>query len=127
MAAKEGVKGPQPPGYRTHTPSSERLSAVINETRRIWRTHHLEYDQTQYVVARVRRRLVLEPPRTRNRRVDRLDLGKVERLAGLCYASDAKRLNLLEFITIRVILCPPRKEGPLMLRYRDLPTHTTDV
>ncbi|HEX9868827.1 MAG TPA: hypothetical protein VGC99_09575 [Candidatus Tectomicrobia bacterium] len=80
MAAEEGVKCPQPRGYRTHTPSSERLSAVINETLRIWRTHHLEYDQTQYVVARVCRRLVLEPPRTRNRRVDQLDLGKVERL-----------------------------------------------
>jgi hypothetical protein len=36
-------------------------------------------------------------------------------------------IEKIEFITIWVILCPPRKEGPLMLRYRDLPTHTTDV
>jgi hypothetical protein len=26
-----------------------------------------------------------------------------------------------------VILCPPRKEGQLMLRYRALPAHTTEV
>src|SRR5712691_3280289 len=36
-------------------------------------------------------------------------------------------LPTLEFITIWVILCPPRKEGQLMLRYRDISTHTTDL
>src|SRR4029450_4235594 len=34
---------------------------------------------------------------------------------------------MLEFITIWVILCLSRKEAQPMLRYRDLPTHTTDV
>jgi hypothetical protein len=33
----------------------------------------------------------------------------------------------LEFITIWVILCLSRKEAQPMLRYCDLPTHTTDV
>jgi hypothetical protein len=34
---------------------------------------------------------------------------------------------IVEFITIWVILCLSRKEAQPMLRYRDLPTHTTDV
>jgi hypothetical protein len=34
---------------------------------------------------------------------------------------------ILEFITIWVILCPLRKEVQLLLRYRDIPTHTTKV
>ena len=48
------------------------LSQVIQETFRLWRRHHLGYDQTKYVAERVRRRLALEPARTRNRTVDRL-------------------------------------------------------
>src|SRR5262245_41876069 len=41
--------------------------------------------------------------------------------------SSVMPIQTLEFITIWVILCPPREEGQPMLRYRDLPTHTTDV
>ena len=35
----------------------------------------------------------------------------------------------LEFITIWILdyTGPPRQEGQFMLRYRDLPTHTTEV
>jgi hypothetical protein len=36
-------------------------------------------------------------------------------------------ISSLEFITIWVILCLLRKEAPIMLRYRDIPTHTTEV
>jgi hypothetical protein len=37
-------------------------SPVVQETFRVWRKHHLGYDQTKYVVERVRRWLALEPP-----------------------------------------------------------------
>jgi hypothetical protein len=48
------------------------LDQVIQDTFRLWRKYHLGYDQTKYVVERVRRRLTLQPPRTRNRMVARL-------------------------------------------------------
>jgi len=53
------------------TLSFRRLSAF-------WRKHHLGYDQTKYVVERVRRRLALEPAYTRT--VSRLEQSEVERL-----------------------------------------------
>jgi integrase/recombinase XerD len=85
MAAEKWAKRPQPRGHRANTQSSERLTEVINETLRFWRKHHLGYDQTKYVVERVRRRLALKPPRTRNRSVNRLDRGEVERLVQATY------------------------------------------
>ena len=85
MAAEKRVKRSQSRGRRAKTQSSERLADVINETLRLWRKHHLGYDQTKYVVERVRRRLALEPPRTRNRTVERLDRGEVEHLVHATY------------------------------------------
>ena len=35
--------------------------------------------------------------------------------------------EILEFITIWVILCLLRQEAQIMLRYRDIPTHPTEV
>ena len=46
----------------------------------------------------------------------------VAALRGALTAMDA-----LEFITIWVILCLARKEAQAMLRYRDLPAHTSEV
>lgn len=37
------------------------LDEVVRQTFRLWRKHHLGYDQTKYVVEQVRRRLTLEP------------------------------------------------------------------
>jgi hypothetical protein len=37
------------------------------------------------------------------------------------------RFSIVEFITIWVILCLRRQEAQRMLRYRDIPTHTTEV
>jgi hypothetical protein len=51
----------------------------------LWRKHHLDYDQTIYVVERVRRRLALEPPGTRSRTVARLNLSEIERLIQTTY------------------------------------------
>jgi hypothetical protein len=45
----------------TNTPFDEGLADVVRDTTRLWRTHHLGYDQTQYVVEQVRRRLRLRP------------------------------------------------------------------
>jgi integrase/recombinase XerD len=56
------------------------LDLVIQQTLRLWRKHHLGYDQTKYVVERVRRRLALEPAYIRKRTVSRPDQSEVERL-----------------------------------------------
>ena len=53
---------------------------MIRETSRLWRKHHLGYDQTKYVVEQVRRRLGLHAPTVRPRTVERLDRTEVERL-----------------------------------------------
>ena len=44
---------------------------VVRQTSLLWRKHHLDYDQTKYVVERVRRRLGLAAPATRPRTVER--------------------------------------------------------
>ena len=57
---------------------------------RLWRKHHLGYDQTKYVVEEARRRLKLQPLGTRRRTVDRLDKSEVERLIRHTYQSHNK-------------------------------------
>ena len=61
------------------------LAEIVSETLRIWRKHHLGYDQTKYVVEQARRRLKLRPPGARRRTVDRLDKPEVERLIRCTY------------------------------------------
>jgi integrase/recombinase XerD len=70
---------------RTHS-----LDDVVQQTFHLWRKHHLGYDQTKYVVERVRRRLALEPPRMRTRTVARLEHSEVERLIQITYRSQSK-------------------------------------
>ena len=70
--------------------ASQSLESAIRETLRLWRKHHLTYDQSKYVVEQVRRQLALEPPRTRNRTVHRLDHGEVERLIQATYRVQSK-------------------------------------
>ena len=62
------------------------LAEAIDQTVRLWRKHHLDYDQTKYVVERARRRLELSPPRERKRTVERLDWPEVQRLVGAAYS-----------------------------------------
>jgi integrase/recombinase XerD len=66
------------------------LDQVIQETFRLWRKYHLGYDQTKYVVERVRRRLTLQPPHTRSRTVARLEQSEVQRLIQTTYRSRSK-------------------------------------
>lgn len=70
--------------------STQSLDEVVQKTFRLWRQHHLGYDQTKYVVERVRRRLALEPPRMRTRTVARLEHSEVERLIQATYRSQSK-------------------------------------
>jgi integrase/recombinase XerD len=80
---------------------------------RLRRKHHLDYDQTKYVVEQVRHRLGLAPPATRPRTVERLDRAEVERLVASAYRDDSQHGLLIktlfltgarisEFVHIRV-------------------------
>src|SRR3954452_23291605 len=75
-------------------PSRTDLAAVIRETTRLWRKHHLSYDQTKYVVEQVRRRIRLTAPTNRPRTVERLDRAEVQRLIDYAYR-DGSRWGLL--------------------------------
>ena len=61
------------------------LAEIVLETVRLWRKHHLVYDQTKYVVKQARRRLKLQPVGTPRRTVSRLDKSEVERLIRNAY------------------------------------------
>lgn len=61
------------------------LRAVARATAKLWRKHHLTYDQTKHVVEQARRELDLTAPRHRRRTVDRLDRAEVERLIDVAY------------------------------------------
>jgi integrase/recombinase XerD len=67
-------------------PASPELADAIEQTVRLWRKHHLTYDQTKYVVEQARRRLTLSPPRERKRTIERLDWSEVQRLIDAAYA-----------------------------------------
>ncbi len=61
------------------------LREVARETAKLWRKHHLSYDQSRYVVEQTRRELGLEAPRERRRTVERLDRIEVEGLIEAAY------------------------------------------
>ena len=61
------------------------LAEIVDQTVRLWRKHHLTYDQTKYVVEQARRRLELSPPRQRARTVARLDWPEVQALIQAAY------------------------------------------
>ena len=98
---------------RGHIAIPHSLDPVVQETFRLWRKHHLGYDQTKYVVEQLRRRLGLKPPRTRNRTVARLEPSEVQRLIHTTYRSQSKYglmiktlfqsgARVAEFVHIRV-------------------------
>ena len=70
---------------RGQTDEANSLGAVVLETVKLWRRHHMSYDQTKHVVEQVRRELKLSAPRARRRTVERLDRFEVERLIAAAY------------------------------------------
>jgi integrase/recombinase XerD len=72
------------------------LSAVVRQTVRLWRRHHLTYDQTEYIVERVRHELDVQPPTHRRRTVHRLDRNEVERLVNTAYQDHSQEGLLIK-------------------------------
>ena len=110
MATRKRVRQDKLRGQKAKTQS---LDDVVQQTFHLWRKHHLGYDQTKYVVERVRRRLALEPVHKRNRTVDRLDRSEVERLIQATYRIQSKYALMIktlfqtgtrvdEFVHVRV-------------------------
>lgn len=72
-------------GQTAKAQSTPGLSAIIRETSRLWRKHHLTYDQTKYIVEQVRQQLHVQAPGRRRRTVQRLERSEVERLVNSAY------------------------------------------
>jgi integrase/recombinase XerD len=90
MPGKRAANQPEVRGHLAIAQSHPDLAEVVIQTVRLWRKAHLDYDQTKYVVEQVRRRLRLDPPRTRRRSVERLDHAEVERLISSGYQQHSK-------------------------------------
>src|SRR3954451_3584779 len=113
MKAPTRRKSPNPRGQEAKAPSRSGLAEVVRQTSSLWRKHHLDYDQTRYVVERVRRRLGLAAPAARPRTVERLDRSEAERLITSAYRDSSRRglmiktlfltgARVSEFVHIRV-------------------------
>src|SRR5215467_1931235 len=72
------------------------LAQVITETLKLWRKHHLTYDQTRYVAKEVRRALAIARPPTRHRVIARLSRAEEERLIGQAYRMPGVRGLLIK-------------------------------
>ena len=71
--------------FRGQTNKAKSLNTVVLETVKLWKRHHLSYDQTKHVVEGVRKKLKLSAPPARRRTVERLDRLEVERLIAAAY------------------------------------------
>jgi integrase/recombinase XerD len=123
MSSTKRRKSPEPRGQTAKPPSRTDLAAVVRETTRLGRKHHLGYDQTKSVVEQVRRRLDLTPPATRPRTVERLGRAEVERLIAAAYRDGSRRglmvktlfltgARVSEFVHIRVEDLHPDDDPP---------------
>ena len=70
---------------RGQTNKAKSLQSLVLETVKLWKKHHLSYDQSKHVVEQARRELSLSAPRARRRTVERLDRFEVERLIAAAY------------------------------------------
>ena len=71
--------------FRGQKEKANSLQGIILETVKLWKRHHLNYDQTKHVIEGVRKELKLSAPRARRRTVERLDRLEVERLITAAY------------------------------------------
>jgi integrase/recombinase XerD len=76
--------------------SDSNLQAVIQATQKLWRRHHLTYDQTRYVAKQVRRTLALERPQIRTRIIERLSRDEERRLIEAAYRLTGTRGLLIK-------------------------------
>lgn len=72
------------------------LQAAIKATQKLWRRHHLSYDQTRYVAKEVRRALELERPQLRSRVIERLSRDEERRLIETAYRLTGTRGLLIK-------------------------------
>ncbi len=72
------------------------LQAVIKATEKLWRRHHLTYDQTRYVAKEVRRALKVQRPRSRVRVIERLSQEEERRLIDTAYRLPGTRGLLIK-------------------------------
>src|SRR5262249_38282874 len=93
--------------------SSKTLKSLIAETAKLWRRHHLTYDQARYVAKEVRSSLEIERKKTRKRVVERLSREEEKGLIQAAYRDKSEHGLLIktlfqtgarvsEFINIRV-------------------------
>jgi integrase len=75
---------------RAQSSEAQSLRLVVEDTVKLWRKHHLTYDQTKQVVAQVRRALQLSAPRPRRRTVERLDRAEVAALIDAAYRRSSR-------------------------------------
>jgi integrase/recombinase XerD len=92
------------------------LQTVVTETLKLWRKHHLTYDQTRYVAKEVRRALAIARPPTRQRVIARLSRVEEARLIDQAYRMPGMRGLLIktlfptgarvsEFVHLRSPMC----------------------
>ena len=72
------------------------LQAVIKATEKLWRRHHLTYDQTRYVTKEVRRALEVQRPQSRVRVIERLSAEEERRLIHTAYRLPGTRGLLIK-------------------------------
>ena len=72
------------------------LDTVMTDTLKLWRRHHLTYDQTRYVAKEVRRAMAIARPLTRQRVITRLSRMEEERLIGQAYRMPGVRGLLIK-------------------------------
>src|SRR5829696_7689352 len=101
---------------RTPSPkakSQNNLKDLITATIKLWRKHHLTYDQARYVSKEVRRALRIERVKSRKRVIQRLSRDEEQRLIQQAYKQRGERGLLIktlfqtgarvsEFVNIKV-------------------------
>ena len=63
MAGRSGSRLEKVRGKKPKTQFASDLSETVSETVRLWRKHHLKYDQTKYVVEQASALTKNDPPR----------------------------------------------------------------
>ena len=72
------------------------FQTVIGETIKLWRKHHLSYEQTKYVVEMVRKEMQLKEKKRKANVVHRLSLEEAQKLIDTAYNGKGKYGLLLK-------------------------------